>query len=310
MERSGVAITIILDTVTAILDIANAVADLIGTGTEREVPSSQPVTLNRLRLGDWLSLAVAADVAVVPAQRLGTLDISDLRSLTGHGEDRASPEGEAEVARMAQALREADGGVLRWDCGCLGATHDAVRSGRRPEGFERGYTSFEGRCRPSFRDSRLAAKAMLWPGEQMTAWLRPWVEPGRINGTAGPRPEVWRVYLGLDGIVAASLYHRDAALQPGDAGQSGCAAALDGAVRVLQRMRSAGAVGDTAALFALDFLVGEDGRSRLLDGGVPPLDGLSQAAWRCAFTEGAPLAGIAIGGGRIVPLPQALGSIA
>ncbi|MGK9235351.1 hypothetical protein KXS07_27120 [Inquilinus limosus] len=266
-----------------------------------------------VRLGDWLALAAAAGVAAVPALRLGDIAAFDLASLAGDSEDPVSADGHAAVQRLTAALRDAPAAsVLRWDIGCLEITRAAAKAGRRPEGAERGYSVFRGRVHPCFRDARLARQAILWPQPRVAAWLRPWIEPRKIAGDTRPHPEAWRIFLGADGIIAASLVHPEAPVAPEWLAGSGCGPALAAARRLFDRMRAEHVLrrlqGDPARpdgiLFTLDFLIDETGRALLLDGAPAPADDRTRPSWRCCFRPEAGLAGIAVGDGRVLTLPQ------
>lgn len=280
--------------------------------TRSEARPDSPAPFSPMRLGDWLALAAEAGIAVVPALRLGDIAALDLASLSGDSEDPVSADGRAAVERLALSLRDAPAaGILRWDIGCLETTLAAVRAGRRPVGTERGYSVFRGRTRPCFRDARLAREALLWPQPRVAAWLRPWIEPRKIAGDARPCPETWRIYLGAGGVAAASLADPEASMPPDRLGASGCGAALDVARRLFDRLRrdgllprpQDGEVRPDGILCTLDVLIDEAGQPLLLDGGPAPVDDRSRPAWRCCFPPGAMLAGLAIGDGRIVPLP-------
>ncbi|MFE0755378.1 hypothetical protein ACFW16_15580 [Inquilinus sp. NPDC058860] len=265
-----------------------------------------------MRLGDWLALAAEAGVAAVPAVRLGDIAALDLAALSGDSEDPVSADGLAVVERLAAALQDAPAAsILRWDIGCLEITRAAVQAGRRPVGTERGFSVFRGRVRPCFRDARLAREALLWPQQRVAAWLRPWIEPRKIAGDTRPCPETWRVYLGAGGVAAASLVHPEASMPAERLGASGCGAALGAARRLFGRMRQdgllprpqGGEIRPDGVLCTLDFLIDEAGQPLLLDGGPAPLHDRSRPSWRCCFPPDVMLAGLAVGDGRVLPLP-------
>ena len=250
-------------------------------------------------------------MAAVPARRIGDMAVSDLAALSGGSEDPVSAEGLAALERLTAALRDAPAAsILRWDFGCLDATRAAARAGRRPSGPERGYSVFRGRIHPCFRDRRLAREVALWPSPRMAAWLRPWVEARKLAGDAHPCPELWRVYVTAAGAVAASLVHTEAPIAPDALTASGCDAALAAARRLFVRIRAElgaqrpqpGPARPDDILFALDFLIDETGQALLLDGSPAPADDRARPTWRCCFPPDAPLAGIALGHRRVLPL--------
>lgn len=268
-----------------------------------------PTPFCPIRLGDWLALAAAAGVAAVPALRLGDIATFDLASLSGETGDPVSVKGCAAVDRLAASLQDAPAAsILRWDIGCLDSTQTAMRAGHRPAGPERGYSVFRGRVRPCFRDARLARESLLWPLPKVVAWLRPWIEPRRIAGGTRPCPEAWRLYLGGNGVVAASLVHPDSWLAPEWLAASGCTAALEAGRALFGRLRGEegiasrlhGAARPDGILGTMDLLIDEAGRALLLDGGPAPARDHARPGWRGAFPPGAAMAGIAIGNGLVL----------
>jgi hypothetical protein len=223
-------------------------------------------------LGNWITLAQAANVPFVPASYLGSIDMIDFlrgtdqafsaraedlpaevsAALGGVGpgsppsSDRVDMDARARtnVTSLHAALEDFDGPVfVRGDGAASGSVKQASAQGllleEAPGGC--GTVVVDGRRQVDLLDERLADAIMGWPEPDMPFWARPMVKARRIQAKDGSSfPAEYRVFVADGEVVAASTYYPQAPRPIDEADQMGLWTSLTYSQMILDLIQQQG----------------------------------------------------------------------
>jgi hypothetical protein len=275
---------------------------------------------NTLSLGNWVTLAEAVGIPVVPIIYLGALSGKDLAAFQDNCGDFSR------IMALNSALQALEGDwfvrsdASSGDCvkGAMGRPlspgQDRLAQAGARSGF--GYTQYQGKRFVELDDGRLDEQVSIWPEEDCPFWARPIVKARQIETENGPYQAEWRVFVRDGRIAAVSTYYPQAPRAVDAADFAALDLSIAYSLRLIDIVRSRGLVPDHPAYqrfpdfdpesvsFSIDFIEREDGQVLLLECGPTSLH--RWGAHPCAFDSkdtglDVEIAGIAWGGGRIDP---------
>ena len=269
-----------------------------------------------MSLGNWLTIALQADIPFIPARLLGAP-----RSLALFSDGMGNPRPDHfrdELEDLDEAIQSiADNEMLRFDhCGS-GALKSRISKGQ-PEiaGDARGVIKGHNGQLDHILCERLVESFLNSMSDYMPVWARPIVKP-RVQpgwdfhtGHSGMWPCEWRVYVREGRVTGASNYYPQSAASEEDLKYAKVA------VSCTQKMidvmaglnisphhpRYVAEFEPKTASFSADFICAENGEVLFLEGGPAHIYNPPFGASPCCFNPHDGIDGVALAQGKILPL--------
>ena len=282
----------------------------------REVPE-EPAYFNVLSLGNWLIIALVADVKSVPARLLGVAPTQGLLAdAMGSNRPKHFKEALEELDDAIQTIQ--DNEMLRFDACGSSALKQSISEGRGElMADSRGYIrSHNGRV-DHILCERLADSFVWHPEDYMPVFARPIIKAKKRDGwtfhtgKAGKWPCEWRVYVANGEVVGVSNYYPQSGAEKSEVPVAMHAveltetlmSAMDKLKLIPHHPRYEASLDASKASFSADFIEAENGDLLFLEAGPAHIYKPAFGASPCCFNPHDGVRGIALAPGVVLPLP-------